>query len=487
MPNPIAYLMLMAWPFVSVILFLRLPLERAILWTILGGYMLLPPVAEFDLPLVPSMNKDSIAAVCAVLCCMFIARERVELWPRLWSARIFLALLLLCVVPTVITNREPLFYERWGGMGPIHLYTRIIPGMGLRDTLSLMLGQIIMLLPFFLARQFLSTEKGMRETLIAMGLAGLIYSVPSLLETVIAPVLNIWVYGFFQHDFGQMIRGSGYRPIVFLEHGLWLALFMASALMAAAGLSRSETGRDRLRWTGATVYLYLVLIACKSLAALVWGTLLSAVILVLPRRPQILVATLLALFAITYPMMRNLHMIPLDSVLDQAEAISVDRAESLAFRFSQEEGLLERAAEKPLFGWGGWGRNLLIDEDTGRSTSIVDGSWIIVFGTYGWLGYIGQIGLLCLPIFLLFWQVRRMKSDDISAFVTPIALVLAATLIDMLLNATLENITWICAGAVLGYVERLARPARAEGPKPLFGSGPIIGQRAPRDRPRTVL
>ncbi|MEY8837869.1 hypothetical protein AB9K41_02385, partial [Cribrihabitans sp. XS_ASV171] len=472
MPNPIAYMMLMIWPFVSVILFQRLSLERAILWTILGGYMILPPVAEFDLPLVPSMNKDSIAAVSALACCLFIAKKRVEIWPRLWSARVLLALVLICVVPTVLTNREPLIYERWGGMGPIHLYTRIIPGMGVRDTLSFMLAQAIMLIPFFLARQFLSTEKGLRDTLLAMALAGLVYSVPALLETVIAPVLNIWVYGFFQHDFGQMVRGSGYRPIVFTEHGLWLALFMATSLMAAAGIWREEQGRTRLRWTGAVAYLYLVLAACKSAAALVSGTVLTPVVLFLGRKPQILVATVLALTAITYPMLRNLHLVPLDTALAQAEAISPARAESLAFRFDQEEDLLDRAAEKPFFGWGGWGRNLLIDPETGQSTSIVDGSWIIIFGTFGWLGYIAQIGLLAAPILLLFWHTRRVGADRVSPYVAPIAIILAATLMDMLLNATLENFTWICAGAVLGYVERIAKPARTTERKGLFGDGP---------------
>ena len=59
---------------------------------------------------------------------------------------------------------------------------------------------------------------------------------PALFEVRFSPQLNIWIYGFFQHDFQQMIRGGSFRPIVFLPHGLWVALFFLSTLVAAAAL-----------------------------------------------------------------------------------------------------------------------------------------------------------------------------------------------------------------------------------------------------------
>ena len=37
--------MLFAWPLVAVALFQRLSADRALIWTILGGYLLLPPLA----------------------------------------------------------------------------------------------------------------------------------------------------------------------------------------------------------------------------------------------------------------------------------------------------------------------------------------------------------------------------------------------------------------------------------------------------------
>ncbi len=43
----------------------------------------------------------------------------------------------------------------------------------------------------------------------------------------------------------------GFRPVVFLHHGLWLAIFMAMALLAAAALwaqARQERLPTAWRW-----------------------------------------------------------------------------------------------------------------------------------------------------------------------------------------------------------------------------------------------
>ena len=57
MPNAIANLMLLVWPVAALVFFQRLPLQRAILLCLIGGYLILPPGAAFDLPLVPDLDK----------------------------------------------------------------------------------------------------------------------------------------------------------------------------------------------------------------------------------------------------------------------------------------------------------------------------------------------------------------------------------------------------------------------------------------------
>lgn len=482
MPNPIAYLALMLWPLVSVVLFKRLPPERAVIWTILGAYLVLPPIAEFDLPLVPDMDKFSIANICALAGAVFILKDKVRLWPRSRIAALLALGYVLVAIPTVLTNREPIVFEAGR-----------LPGLRLLDMASVLSNQVIVLFPFLLGRQYLGNDKGLRELALAFAIGGLAYSIPSLLEVRLSPQLNTWIYGFFQHSFGQMMRDGGFRPIVFLPHALWLALFMVTAIVSAAALARTTEGAEQRRWMVAVVYLLIILYLCKSLASQLYALGLVPVVFLAPRRWQALLAVVLAMIAISWPMLRNLGLIPLDAILAQAEAISPDRAQSLGYRFGNETELLQRAHEKTLFGWGGWGRNLVRDMITGEILTIPDGRWILTFGTFGWVGYLCEMGLLATPVVFLFLHMGK-AGQSLSRFATPMALILAATMVDMLLNDTLVPIVWLVAGAVLGYAESLRFGHEgATGPSlddaSVIGAkdGPVIGGSRRREGRRTVL
>ncbi|MGJ8618142.1 MAG: hypothetical protein ACSHWS_14965 [Sulfitobacter sp.] len=485
MPNGIAYLMLLLWPFVSLILFRTLKLERALIWTILGGYLFLPPLAEFNLPLVPAMDKVSIPNLSVLLILVFGMKEKLQLIPASRAARWLVIGLVLSTIPTVLTNSDPIIFHVMGNAEPIIFMTNQLPGQSIRDVGSVLIAQILTLVPFLLARQFLASEQGLREILLALMVGGLIYSIPSLVEIRLSPQMNVWIYGFFQHSFEQTIRAGGYRPIVFLEHGLWLALFMCTAVLSAAALARQTQPIDRWKILVLVGYLSVMLVLCKSLAALAYGVVLLPFVLLTPARWQIRLAMLFAVVAVVYPMLRNAGVVPLDALLAQAEAISPARAQSLEFRFNNEEQLLARAAEKPLFGWGGWGRNLVRDLETGEILSIPDGRWIIVFGTFGWLGYICEFGLLALPLMLMGLYVWRHGEASMSPYVGPMALILAITMMDMLLNATLTPFTWLTAGAILGHAEKLMRQA---GAMPMRkGAEVVMGKPISRQGKRTVL
>ena len=491
MPNSLAYVMLLLWPLACLALFRRLPLERAIIWCSLGGYLLLPPIAEFDLPLVPDMDKYSIPSLSAYVICVFVLGKSVPLLPQSRLAAGLIIVFVLSVIPTVLTNTDPISFGVLMNSEPITFETHQLPALRWRDLGSVVINQILILLPFLMARRYLSTETGLRELLLAFAVGGLFYSLPSLFEIRFSPQLNIWIYGFFQHSWEQMVRNGGFRPIVFLPHGLWLAFFMVTALLGTAALLRNSTDdKERGRYILATAYLFVVLVACKSLASLAYGIVFLPLVLFTPQKLQIKIALSLALIGVLYPMLRNLGWVPLDDILAQANAISPARAHSLNFRFENEEVLLDRAQDKTWFGWGGWGRNLVRHHETGQILSVPDGRWIIVFGTYGWVGYIAEMGLLATPLGLLVLRMRKAGQNGIaplSPWVAPIALILAVTMMDMLLNATLTPLTWMCAGAILGYAEQLAPKRNVRGPKRLFGAGASIGSRQGENRPRTLL
>ena len=447
--NAIAYMMLYLWPLVTWLLYTRLGPMRALIWAILGGYMLLPPLTAIDLPMVPDFDKSSIPNLAAAAAVVFLLKERFSIWPASTLGRALIILYVLSPFATVLGNDDPIFFERAS-----------LPAMRIYDSVAAVAGQFIVLLPFFLARKYLATPEAQRILLGALVVAGLIYSVPMLFEARMSPQLNLMLYGFFQHDFSQAIRFGGFRPFVFMPHGLWVAFFALMCLLASVTLLRLGPAAIRPKQLLVAVYLMVVLVFCRSAGPWIYALLLVPVILVFPRRLQLAVAAVMAVIVISYPLLRGLHLVPIDDILSLALRMNEERGQSLQFRIINEELLLERAAERPFFGWGGYGRGLLHDAYSGRITVIADGGWIITLGIYGWAGYIAEFGLLALPIFLIWRESRHLRGADLSPYACTMALILAANLFDMLPNDTLIPFTWLMAGALMGYAEALAAKRR---------------------------
>ncbi|WP_420327239.1 hypothetical protein [Mameliella sp.] len=206
-------------------------------------------------------------------------------------------------------------------------------------------------------------------------------------------------------------------------------------------------------------YLTLVLIMAKSLAALIFMVLLVPLVVLLAPRAQLRIALLIGAVALAYPILKGADLVPQEQMLAQAEKIDPDRAGSLRFRFQNEDTLLERAYMKPVFGWGSWGRNHILDPFSGVILTVTDGFWIVSLGTYGWVGFLAQFGLLLWPLVLI-WRAMSMQAPDaVSPFVGPLSLMLAINVADMIPNATLTPMTWLMAGALTGYAERLRETA----------------------------
>lgn len=444
MPNLFALLMLVLWPVIAVVLFRRLPVGRAIIASLLVAYLFLPPPpAGFDFPLLPPLTKETIPSLAMLLACLILYRDKITLLPETMVGRVLVVVFILSPMATVLTNTEPVF---WGQMG--------LPALKLREGLSTMIQQGLLIAPFLMARNFLRNPGDQRDILRALFIGGMVYSVLMLVEIRLSPQLNIWVYGFFQHNFDQMIRFGGFRPIVFLYHGLWVSFFAMTAVVAAVALARGSTTRIVVGFWVAAAYLLVVLILSKSLGAILYGAALVPLVAVVSSRMQLRVAALLAFVALAYPLMKGADLVPQQALLQQAERVDSDRANSLRFRFQQETILLERAQEKPLFGWGLWGRNHIWDGATQTILTVTDGRWIILIGVLGWVGFLAEFGLLAYPIYLM-W--RKAGQGQLSPWVGPMALILGVNMIDLIPNATLTPLTWLMAGAILGYAEAFSR------------------------------
>ena len=442
--------MIAVWPFVTWALWRRLDAGRALIWTILAGYLVLPPLTAINLPVIPDLDKVSIPNLMALSCAVFLLRHKISILPDSGIGKILILLYVLSPFATVLTNIDSLKFE-----------VVTIQGMRLYDSVAAIANQAIVLVPFFLARRYLGTPDGMRAILVALIAAGLVYSVPMLIESQLSPQMNVWFYGFFQHDFFQTIRQGGYRPVVFLPHGLWVAFFALMCMLSAAIVMRNVAPEARPKALMIVGYLFFMVIMCKSVGPLVYAAGVLPLVLLFGPRVQIGVAAGLGCVVMLYPLLRGAHVVPLDYILHLADGFSADRAHSLQFRIENEELLLARAQERPLFGWGGYGRNFLHDPINGQIVNIADGAWIIVLGIYGWIGYLAEFGLTALPLFLLGREALLKNTSAFSPFVAGLALILAANMVDLLPNATHIPFTWLMSGALLGEAERMARLRKA--------------------------
>lgn len=480
MPNTLAYVVLFCWPIVVFVLFRRLPLPVALVWSILAGYLFLPPQTGIDLPLLPPLDKATVPSFSAAVMCLLQPRPRGSRRRVAQTARpaapamrglvaACLVLLAGAIALTVRNNGDGIY----AGPG------RVLTALRTYDLGSMALDAAVMLLPFLLARRHLADREAQVVLLRALVAAGLAYSAFILIEIRLSPQLNRWIYGFHAHQFAQQIRFGGFRATVFIEHGLRVSLFIAMAVLASAALLRSDApqgiaarrpagdaagpgaGPARKATSGRglgiaiTVWLFVVLFLTKSVGAFVIALVLLPMVLLLSSRMQVLIAATLAAVVLVYPMLRGSGLVPTETLVGWAAGFEKDRADSLQFRFDNEDILLDRANERPLAGWGGFGRNRVFDPQTGQDLSITDGTWVIYMGTNGWLGYLARFGLLTLPILLL---ARRGSIDRATA---GLALVLAANLVDLIPNSGLSPVTWMLAGALSAY-----RPQHDAAPHP---------------------
>jgi O-antigen ligase len=128
--------------------------------------------------------------------------------------------------------------------------------------------------------------------------------------------------------------------------------------------------------------------------------------------------------------------------------INQARAQSLEVRVVNEDMLTQKAAEKRLFGWGGWGRWRVTDA-SGEDISATDGQWVITLGSTGVVGLASMLAWMSLPLALLLRRCPpRLWLDPAVAPLAVLAVIVQLFLLDNLLNAMLNPFWTVAAGAV---------------------------------------
>jgi O-antigen ligase len=426
---------LIGWIFIAIAMFAVMTPRRAVLAAFLLGWLFLPQ-AGIDIPGLPDLNKITATSLGAVIGVLLFDTQRVLRYRFSW---VDLPMIVWCLasIPSALLNTTPL-----GATSPLY---DGISGV-VKDALTWGV-------PYFIGRIYFNDFQSIRELAIAIFVGGLIYAPLCLFELRMSPCLHKLVYGFHPSEFLMTIRYGGYRPMVFMQHGLMLGMWMTCTSLIGVWLWAS--GSLPKLWgmrTGPIVLgLVIVTIMCKSTGAIMLLALGLAVLFANKHIRSTALLLAIVVVAPIYMFVRAEGFWSGKQLIDLAAIVSEDRAESIEGRLENEDLLTAKAIQKPWFGWGGWGQWRVYDEDTGKDVTVSDGMWIIARGEKGLVGLASVTAVVLLPFILLlirapagFWSHAWYGAP------AALAMMLMLYSIDNLFNAMLNPIYLLAAGALSG-------------------------------------
>ena len=442
---------LFGWiPFV-ILLFVLLPPRRAVIAAFLLAWLFLP-MAGYGVPGLPDYTKMSATTAGVLLGAALFDPDRLLSFRPRW---VDIPMFVFCTSPFI---------------------TSYLNGLGIYDGCSEIVRQFVTWgLPYLIGRVYFSDLEGIRELAIGIFIGGLIYVPFCWWEIRMSPQLHRWVYGFRQHSFFQNMRDGGYRPMVFMQHGLMVGAWMGATTLIGVWLWRARTLRQV--WDVPMYVLVpamiLTVYLCKSRYAMLLLIIgVGALYMVTWTRLRVLIVLLLMIPPI-YMIVRAEGMVTGDGMISMArDMFNEERAESLAYRLNNENILAERALERPYFGWGSWGGYRVTDE-YGKDL-ITDSLWIITLGSRGIVGVSALTAMLLLPMLLVCYDWRvQFWTHPLVAPVVVLGMMVALYMFDHLMNGMVNPIFMLACGAV----------SSAHYAVPLAARYPATPQMIPINRP----
>lgn len=429
--NAFTNIVLMGWIPLVLLLFVVLPPRRAVLVGSIAGWLFLP-MAGFSIEGLPDLTKMTVTNFGVVLGVVLFDAARVGRFRPSW---IDIPIIAFCAVPMASSLSNDL--GLYDGATSVW-YTTVTWG-----------------LPYLIGRLYFSDLEGLRELVIGIFIGGLVYIPLCLYEVRMSPQLHKILYGFHQHSFVQTKRFGGFRPMVFMQHGLAVGFWMTAASLTGFWMWHSRSLRTlfNVPMSWFCTALLVTMLLCKSMNAIV-AFVLGASSLWIAR----LARTRLALICIllippTYMFTRvpdiwsGSHLVRIVSYV-----IDEERAQSINLRLQYEELLIDKALQRPIFGWGGWGRNRVYD-DRGEDQTVTDGLWVITFGKKGLIGLCALTAMLLVPLGVLIqrWSIA-MWYHPATAPAAVLAVVLGLHMVDNLFNAMVNPIFILGLGGVGGMI-----------------------------------
>lgn len=477
----VSHLALFLWFPIVLVLFQRLPPHRALIAAFVAGTLFLPEILQFKhMPEAPEpmvlvilkATKINVISSSALLASFVFDFSRwLSFRPRWFD----IPMLMWCAVPFISDYTND-----------VALYECIVAS---RDQ-TLAWG-----LPYFLGRLYLGSAERIRDVALGLVLGGLAYVPFCLFEIVKGQEMHYRVYGFHQNDPTQSIRGLGNRPVVFLEHGLAVGLWMVVATMMAVWLWQTKA-LTKIDWwpgkyslpvkraamillvvtalinsTGAMALGVLGIIAMYQTRWIGWPILLVGLLLISPLYVGGRIATgqepvgwMTAKFdneKIEKELEKKAMAKPLfgwgvtgqQFIGGLTLLFGAERTASLQFRLKYEDLFMEKALLKPLFGWGDTGEARKFPGVKKQDDEpISDGLWIIALGSYGIVGLASVWAAILLPaVRFMLRHPPRLWVQPIFAPAAVVSLILIMFMIDNLLNAIFNPVYVLMAGGLAGW------------------------------------
>jgi len=400
------------------------------------------PVASIPLKGLPDLTKVTVTCAGIFIAAWFFDRQRLLNFKIM---AVDIPMLLWCTCP---------------------FFSSVFNGLGAYDGLSESMYQSFTWgLPYFVARVYFADLEGLNTLGIVIMVGGLIYVPFCLEEILMSPQLHRLTYGFHQHSFLQTMRGGGFRPMVFMEHGLMAAMWMVSASMLGLWMAYAKVLPKQfsslpygtyLRKCPVWLLLAVLLITTvlmKSTGAFVLFVVGLSTLYFSNKWKTTIIVWLLVCIPPSYMVLRSTGLWNGENISTAvAEKFSEERGQSLQFRFDNEKILVEKALDGSFFGWGGWNRSRVFDEE-GKDISVTDGLWIITLGSKGIYGLILLTVVVLLPVVLLLfrstpaqWHTKEWGT------VAAMSMLLLLYMIDNLLNGMVNPVFMLFNGGICGLL-----------------------------------